>query len=125
MARVGPLTDIPIERDSIGAMSVTSPMDRFKPYIYRGTGFDQFPETETPVSRRATKKVKPKPKPKPKARRRRKPKPRPAPKPRSPYDWGTPHRWPRYQPPPRPPVRPAEGWKPLAGADLDALLEED
>lgn len=42
-------SDVPIHRPSVGAMAVTTgsqmPARVDKPYIYRGTGEDQFPET--------------------------------------------------------------------------------
>jgi hypothetical protein len=43
-------TDVPIHRPSVGAMAVTTgsqmPPKISKPYLYRGTGEDQFPETQ-------------------------------------------------------------------------------
>lgn len=42
-------TDVPVHRESVGAMAVTAgsqmPPKMPKPYVYRGTGEDQFPET--------------------------------------------------------------------------------
>lgn len=44
--------DVPIHRPSVGAMTITQgsqmPAKIVKPYVYRGTGEDQFPETVEP-----------------------------------------------------------------------------
>lgn len=126
------MADVPIERDSIGAMAVAAGVlapyrhGAFKPYVYRGTGVDIY-ENVVPL-----------PAPKPKRKPKRKPKPKPRPTPR-----------PRYYPPPAPapepvpeqqekfpkvvpeverppiPVRPAKGWEPMSGAELEALLSEE
>lgn len=133
VARPRSLADVPIERDSIGAMrmGLESPWP-INWYVYRGTGVDQFPETYEP---------KPKPKPRPKQPR----KPRPRRKPLDIQDTSTWGNW-RRPPPPEPRVRkkpggvhyikrppppepkprrlrPAPGWQPLQGADIDALLD--
>ena len=43
-------SDVPIHRPSVGAMAVTTgsqmPPKITRPYVYRGTGEDQFPETD-------------------------------------------------------------------------------
>lgn len=64
---VADTSDIPIQRDSIGAMSLTRPSDTFKPYVYRGTGEDTLTPRMglAPKPRKKAKKRKPKPKPKP------------------------------------------------------------
>lgn len=131
-----------------------------KPYVYRGTGEDQFPETAPP----------PEP-PKPKAptaeeyrtrererarevarmkraaaKRRqryrpvldiqntstwgnwRKPPFKPEPEPVFLDDLDIEQESPPEPPPPevpRKPAHPAPGWKPMTGADLDSLLDED
>jgi len=46
----GPLLDVPVQRETIGGMLVAAGTwavneYAFKPYVYRGTGEDQFPET--------------------------------------------------------------------------------
>lgn len=42
-------SDVPVDRPSVGAMAVTTgsqmPAKISRPYVYRGTGKDQFPET--------------------------------------------------------------------------------
>lgn len=136
------MRDIPIQRDSVGAMSIASGSsipNRSLGYVYRGTGFDQFLETSYPGSSTA----KPKPKPKPKSKPKRKPKAKRL----DINDVETWHLFPR-----RPTMRqlkileaqarqkrqeqervrrenaakalrPSPGWSPMKGADLDALLE--
>lgn len=45
---IGSLADIPIERESVGAMGLGAgghKPSHFVSYVYRGTGEDQFPET--------------------------------------------------------------------------------
>lgn len=56
-----PFTDVPVQRPSVGAMAVTTgsqmPSKITKPYVYQGTGEDQyekqFPETEQPKPTKA------------------------------------------------------------------------
>jgi hypothetical protein len=130
------LSDVPVERDTVGGMSVTCTYpDLFKPYVYRGTGEDQFPETPYPGASTSPKKTKRK-------TRRRTYRP-PAPKrpghglrvrrarhPR--YRLYAPRRRPVSVSPvwmfrPTPPHRkkPWKTWSnPLSLADIDALLDD-
>lgn len=116
--------DVPVQRPSVGAMGWMGsqmPAKITKPYVYQGTGEDQFPETDPDYRP----KRKPAPKPKPKREKRR----------RSEYDrWAQVRYLPLPEPEPEPepvlaiPVRrtarPALGWRPTTGADLADLLEE-
>lgn len=123
--------DVPIHRPSVGAMSVASGNlmpDTFKPYVYRGTGED----TLTPFMFMAP--------PKPKKRKaRRVPERSYWRKPRDPRPrMGRKHKYPALPDPPYAPatyshepdpwpwkekIRPAPGWKPMTGADIEDLLE--
>lgn len=129
------LLDMPVHRGSVGGMSVAAGVQddhsRFRPYFYRGTGEDIY-ALVAPVE------TQPKPEPKPKKRRKAKPPPpwwsdRPrlnhAPKlPDPPYApatyalWDEEREWVpeviSFSP------RPAAGWKPPTGVDIDAWLEE-
>lgn len=116
--------DVPVERGSVSAMAVTTGsritvVDR--PYVYRGTGEDQFLETP--------------PKTKPKTKRR-KPKPRPKPKPKT--DWVAVRaaviearreflerqREPEPEPAKPKVIRSSPGWTPPTGADFGGWLDE-
>lgn len=48
-------SDVPVHRPSVGAMAVTTgsqmPAKISRPYVYRGTGEDQFPETDYETQR--------------------------------------------------------------------------
>jgi hypothetical protein len=137
-----PMPDVPVERSSVGAMGwMGNPypdrfLETFKPYVYRGTGED----TLTPELNMPGPLAKPR-KPKPRlAQNRRKPKPRrkhyhrhtwvytpppvyvePEPEP-EPLDEG--EKFPAYVPALPTVLRPAPGWEPTSGAELEALLEE-
>lgn len=138
--RLTGLTDIPIERASLGAMGINAAPESpapFRPYVYRGKGYDLL---EGPP-------LEPLPKTKPKRKyKKRKRRVRDryhwAPVVREWHDEPEPHTryWtddngqeipgpPEHQPDPfehlnlPKPIRPAEGWKPMTGADIDALLE--
>lgn len=153
-----PMLDIPIHRASVGAMAlaVGSQMPdqstEFKPYRYRGWGYDLF-EEEMGVDYPEPEPPKP---PKPKKRKRKKPKPRtfppswevwtppPEPEPLRIEDentWGNWQRQPVPEPEPKParvkwvtrnhkparpapPIRPAAGWSATTGDDIDRMLEE-
>lgn len=139
------LLDMPVHRGSVGGMALAAATlddhSRFKPYVYRGKGYDQYDVEVVAV-------VAP---PKPKKRKRRKPKPPrhvyqppppPEPKPLDIMDTSTWGNWRRQtkwvvqetEPEPEPvlavaPKRahslsPSVGWQPTAGADIDAMLEE-
>lgn len=137
-----PMLDVPIHRQSIGAMSMASgsriptPEGSFKPYVYRGKGFDQYEVEVVAV-------VSP---PKPKKRRRRPSSPK--------QDWGRLwdtrprlHYRPELPDPPYAPstarpkttpdhlrwatkqrtpahLRPSVGWQPMKGSDIDSILSE-
>jgi hypothetical protein len=133
---VGSMADIPIERPSVGGMGMNAvPMPRFKPYVYRGTGEDQYPQYDPDYRPKPPPKPKPEPRPerrpKPKPKRKRKPRPK---GPRHLHCWAPMPEWfyPKAEPEPNPfehlnlpkPMRPSPGWKPLSGDDLDAMLNE-
>lgn len=48
MIRYPNYADVPSHRPSVGAMRVSGNVDRHKPYVYRGLGFDQL-EAQSPV----------------------------------------------------------------------------
>lgn len=141
--------DVPIHRQSVGAMALASGSTMqehalyvFKPYVYRGKGFDQLTHEVVTV-----------PAPKPRKRKPRKAKPRKPrwdTRPRLHYRPELPHppyapatkpkprqvKWvwepaepvlPLAPPPPpkkpRAPARPAAGWKPTSGSDIDDMLK--
>ena len=144
--------DVPIHRASVGAdptnMGNRQPdnfHDNFKPYVYRGLGFDLLtPELGEDWERGtgAPPPSRPKPKPKPKPRKarasRRRPRlypyygpehvlpPPPPPSEPRPFDimdettWGNLPRLPK----PKRKVRPTPGWEPMKGDDIDALLND-
>lgn len=121
--------DVPLHRDSVGAMGLgigsQMPARVVKPYVYRGTGEDQFPETPPPPRKRPPRLSQNRKKAKPPRKRYR----------RETYVY-TP---PKYTPPPEPdpepwtdpvlnipiarPLRPSPGWRPTTGEDLADLLE--
>lgn len=104
--------------------------DTFKPYVYRGWGYDLFPEEPVFV-----------PTPPKRKRKPRVTKPKPAPRK---YHWDDPRHptyWERFtlgvreddEPKPKAEkhkpkrtgeIRPSVGWKPLTGADVDDMLSE-
>lgn len=109
-----------------GRLFLTDNQHLFKRYTYKGTGED------TLTAHMDAPKPKPKRKPQPTAYERRpKPKrkrfwkpepvyytvPEPPPEPKFPTD---------IEPLPRPPrvIRPAPGWEPMSGAELDRLFDE-
>lgn len=141
--------DVPIHRASVGAdptnMGNRQPdnfHDNFKPYVYRGLGFDLLtPELGEDWERGtgAPPPNRPKPKPKPRKRKKRMTHaqvrerihgpsflPPPPPSEPRPFDimdentWGNLPRLPK----PERKVRPTPGWEPMKGDDIDALLND-
>lgn len=136
-----PFSDVPTGR--VRAMGVTAGIDEhslFRPYIYRGIGIDIYdlprprpwPEFEKRKPRKPRKKQAPKFDTRPRLHYR------PEPKPEGPIDISRPETWgnrgkvrPKYEKP-KPkckvsrnaPVRPAPGWKPTTGEDIDQWLAE-
>jgi hypothetical protein len=146
--------DIPIQRDSVLAMGLTTATPPFKPYVYRGWGVDiltdlppvHYPPNPYPVPV-------PKPRQKPRAPRSR-PRSQPvAPSPSpdllvavaaareaqamfaefsaevdepKPKPRKKKDKWKkRKHSKPKPgPIRPSAGWTPISGADIDDLLAE-
>lgn len=120
--------DVPLHRSVVADptnMGNSQPdrfYEGFKPYVYRGTGFDIL----TPQLGEDAVRFKPKPKPK-----RKKAKPY---KPRFYPYYGPEHvlepppefEPERYRPEPQQdrPIRPSPGWQPMKGSDIDALLDD-
>lgn len=144
------LADVPIE-GRVGAMAALGNQmpDTFKPYVYRGWDIDvltDLPPVRQPVTYKPVK-------PRPRRPRQRLPQPisRPIPAQVDPdlavaaeaaqraaallAEWEKPkpvkrkkkkHKKPKPVPKPKPrqvAVRPSPGWKPMTGADIDALLD--
>ena len=134
--------DIPIQREPVGAMRITSGSgcqpdnfhDGFRPYVYRGTGVDtltpdlvDYPAKPKPRKRKA-KKSKPRQEWRPRLGDRRHPEHHlyyalaPEDEEPDPFEFletesVTPAR-------PARPARPSPGWQPTSGLDIDALLAE-
>ena len=129
------LTGIPLHRPSVRAMGLAmgsqmpSELWITKSYVYRGTGVDIYEEAKpTPKPKPQPKVEKPKPpirKPRPKAKRIKEPGYRPGDEGRAaiarriesrvPPNRETPTHWTKS-------IRPAPGFTPLTGEDLEALL---